>query len=189
MTTMNDADWLRDPLALPGYDRAAYHLREEDRLLIVVRHGEAGVKGSWGRPDSLRPLSAAGRRQAEGLVTQLEDYPVERILSSPAVRCRQTVQPLARDRWLEVEPVAALGVDAGPAEIRALLADRRLDRVVVCTHGEIISQLLTQLMMDGLAVEERVQWPKGSSWLLQHTRLRVHARYLPPLAVDRVHAR
>jgi len=92
----------------------------EDRLLIVVRHGDASVKGSYDGPDRLRPLSQAGHRQAERLVIQLEDYPVERIFSSPAVRCRQTVQPLAHDRLLQIEPAAALGMDAGPTQVRAL---------------------------------------------------------------------
>jgi phosphohistidine phosphatase SixA len=92
----------------------------EDCLLIVIRHGDAGDKATWKGPDLLRPLSAAGRRQAEGLVLRLEDYPVERILSSPTVRCHQTVEPLAGDRLLEIESVAALGVDAGPAQVRSV---------------------------------------------------------------------
>ena len=156
----------------------------EDRLLIVVRHGDAGVKGGCDGPDLLRPLSLAGYRQAEGLVIQLEDYPVERIVSSPAVRCRETVQPLAHDRMLEVEAAAALGVDAGPAQVRALLEDQGLRNAVLCTHGETIGQLFIQLAVASLERSGPLQWPKGSTWLLQRTRLRVHARYLPPLAVD-----
>ena len=50
---------------------------------------------------------------------RLEDYPVERILSSPTLHCRQTVEPLAQDRLLRIEPVAGLGVNAGPAEVRS----------------------------------------------------------------------
>jgi hypothetical protein len=95
-------------------------------MLLVVRHAEAGPKGSWDGPDVLRPLSPVGRLQAQGLVVRLEDYPVERILCSPSLRCRQTVQPLARDRLLGIEEVAALGVDAGPGEVVALFWDRGL---------------------------------------------------------------
>ena len=93
-------------------------------MLLVVRHADAGDKARWNGPDGLRPLSPVGRLQAEGLVIHLEDYPVERILCSPTRRCHQTVQPLARDRLLEIEPVAALGVDAGFAEVMALFWDR-----------------------------------------------------------------
>ena len=110
---------------------------QEDRwdMLLVVRHADAGDKGSWDGPDVGRPLSPEGRRQADGLVVRLEDYPVDRILCSPTVRCHQTVQPLASDRLLRVEGVAALGVDAAPAEVLALFWDRRLRNAVLCTHG------------------------------------------------------
>jgi broad specificity phosphatase PhoE len=83
-------------------------------MLLVVRHADAGDTRSWTGPDRLRPLSPTGRRQAEGLLIRLEDYPIDRVLSGPTLRCQQTVQPLARDRFLAVEPLAVLGVDAGP---------------------------------------------------------------------------
>ena len=95
-------------------------------MLLLVRHADAGVKGSWDGPDALRPLSPMGRRQAEGLVVRLEDYPVDRILCSPTARCHQTVQPLAGDRLLRIERIAALGVDASPADVLGLVLDRQL---------------------------------------------------------------
>jgi phosphohistidine phosphatase SixA len=155
-------------------------------VLIVVRHGEAGVKGGFDGPDDLRPLSPVGHQQAAGLVIRLEDYPVERVLSSPTVRCRQTVAPLAADRRLQVEPVAALGVDAGPSQVRSIFWDPRLTSTVLCTHGETIGRLFSQLAMDGLEAEAPLRWPKGSSWLIWRTEPPVRARYLPPLAFDPV---
>ena len=152
-------------------------------MLLVVRHAEAGTKGSWDGPDMLRPLSPLGRLQAQGLVIRLEDYPVERILSSPTVRCRQTVQPLARDRLLPIEDVAALGVDAGPGEVVALFWDQGLQDAVLCTHGETIGRLFGQLVADGLVGAASLDWPKGSTWLLQRAGRRVRARYLAPLAL------
>jgi phosphohistidine phosphatase SixA len=154
-------------------------------ITFLVRHADAGAKGSWDGPDEERPLSLAGFRQAEGLVTRMEDYPVDRILCSPTVRCQQTVQPLARDRLLPIEPVAALGVDAGLIEILELFWDRRLHNAVLCTHGESIGRLFVQLAAQGLVAPEPLHWPKGSTWLLQRTdRREIHARYLSPLAID-----
>ena len=118
-------------------------------MLLVVRHADAGDKGSWEGPDLLRPLSPAGRRQAEGLVVRLEDFPVERILSSPTLR-----------------------------------------HAVLCTHGEAIGRLLTQLQADGLVVEGPLDWPKGSTWLLQRTdRGQVRGRLLAPLQLEVSRAR
>jgi 8-oxo-dGTP diphosphatase len=154
-------------------------------MLLVVRHADAGDKRSWNGPDLLRPLSAAGQRQAEGLVVRLEDYPIERILSSPSLRCVQTVRPLAADRFLEVEPLAALGVGATPAEVLSLFWDPALRNAVLCTHGETIGGLLEQLAADGLMATDPLDWPKGSTWLLQRTdRRQVLGRLLGPLELE-----
>jgi 8-oxo-dGTP diphosphatase len=155
-------------------------------MLLVVRHADAGDKRSWKGPDMLRPLSPTGHRQAEGLVIRLEDYPVERILCGPAVRCQQTVQPLARDRSLQIEPVPALGVDARPAQLLALFWDREVRNAVLCAHGETIGQLLTELVAEGLVVEDPLDWPKGSTWLLQRAddRRQVRGRLLAPLMLN-----
>jgi phosphohistidine phosphatase SixA len=155
-------------------------------MLVVVRHADAGEKRGWQGLDALRPLSPIGRRQAEGLVIRMEDYPVERILCSPTVRCRQTVEPLGRDRFLQIEPVAALGVDADPAQVLALFWDQELRDAVLCTHGETIGLLLAHLAADGLVIEDPLHWPKGSAWLLQrtHHRRQVRGRFLAPLVVN-----
>ena len=81
-------------------------------MLLLVRHAHAGDKTRWQGPDRLRPLSLAGQAEAAGLVVRLEDYPIWRILTSPTLRCQQTVEPLARDRRLRIEPEVTLGVDA-----------------------------------------------------------------------------
>jgi broad specificity phosphatase PhoE len=140
-------------------------------MLLLVRHADAGNKQRWDGPDSLRPLSANGHAEAAGLVVRLEDYPISRVLSSPTLRCSQTVDPL---------------VEADLAGVLALLEDPRLADAVVCTHGEVIGQVLTWLVADGWAVDQPLAWPKGSTWLLQGANGRpAHARYLPPLALAR----
>ena len=78
----------------------------------------------------------------------------------------------------------ALGVDADLVRVLALVEDPRLQDTVVCIHGEVIGQVLTWLVADGLAVDQPLQWPKGSTWLLDGTSGRLtHARYLPPLVL------
>jgi 8-oxo-dGTP diphosphatase len=157
-------------------------------MLLLVRHAHAGDKARWQGPDRLRPLSLAGQAEAAGLVVRLEDYPIWRILTSPTLRCQQTVEPLARDRRLRIENEVTLGVDADLGRVLALLEALRLQDTVVCTHGEVIGQVLTRLVADGLAVDQPLEWPKGSTWLLHGANRRLtHARYLPPLAL--AHAR
>ena len=154
-------------------------------MLLVVRHADAGNKPAWKGPDRLRPLSPSGHLQAEGLVVRLEDYPVERILCSPTLRCYQTVEPLARDRRLRIETDPALRVDASPAQLLALFWDPELRQSVLCTHGEGIGLLLTRLLADALLAEGPLDWPKGSTWLLERNgRRQVRGRFLAPLVHD-----
>ncbi len=153
-------------------------------ILLLVRHADAGDKFRSDDPDLLRPLSPTGRSQATGLLERLQDYPIERILSSPAVRCQQTVQPLARDRYLPIESSPTLGVDGSPADLLALFWDRRLPETVLCGHGEMIRWLLAHLANCGLVTNAPpLQAAKGSTWLLERTNSQVHAYYLPPLAL------
>jgi phosphohistidine phosphatase SixA len=154
-------------------------------MLLVVRHADAGDKSTWEGPDSLRPLSPSGHLQAEGLVVRLEDYPVDRILCSPTLRCYQTVEPLARDRLLGIETVPALGVDTTSAQLLALFWDLELRNTVLCTHGEGIGLLLTRLLADALLADDPLDWPKGSTWLLERVnRRQVRGRFLGPLVLN-----
>jgi phosphohistidine phosphatase SixA len=151
-------------------------------MLLVVRHADAGDKATWEGPDLVRPLSLRGHLEAEGLIFRLEDFPIERILSSPTLRCYQTVEPLARDRLLPIESVPELGVEADPAQLLALFWDLELRNSVLCTHGEGIGLLLTRLLADSLLVEGPLDWPKGSTWLLERVnRRQVRGRFLAPL--------
>jgi phosphohistidine phosphatase SixA len=152
-------------------------------MVYLVRHAHAGSKAQWDGPDLARPLSETGRRQAAGLVARLRRYPVHRILSSPADRCRQTVQPLASRLRLAVEDTDLLGVDATADGVLALLADPTLRHAVLCTHGELIGRVFDRLIGDGLDLPGRPRWPKGSTWVLErHGGARVaEASYLEPL--------
>jgi len=90
--------------------------------VAVVRHGRAGDRQSWERDDRLRPLDGKGQRQAMALIDQLAPYRIERIVSSPYLRCIQTVVPLA------VAARTAATLDDRLAEGSADRAVRELDR-------------------------------------------------------------
>jgi phosphohistidine phosphatase SixA len=151
-------------------------------MVYLVRHAHAGSKAGWDGPDLARPLSATGRRQAAGLIARLRHYPVRRILCSPADRCRQTVEPLARQRGLAVEATDVLGVEATADGMLELLADPAIRHAVLCTHGEVIGQVFEKLLADGLDLPGRPRWPKGSTWVLDRDGGQVaEASFLEPL--------
>jgi broad specificity phosphatase PhoE len=150
--------------------------------LYLVRHAKAGSRRDWGGPDPERPLSGKGRRQAEGIVDLLADRPVRRVLSSPYVRCVQTVEPLADKLGLPVEDAPALGEDASLTEAVALLRHLAGTTAVLCTHGDLIPPILDTLAADdGLPLPPDYPFAKGSIWELEVVNGRwLAARYLPP---------
>jgi hypothetical protein len=76
-----------------------------------------------------------------------------------------------------------LGVDADLGRILALLEEPGLQDAVVCTHGEVIGQVLTPAGRRRVGGRPTMLWPKGSTWLLDGANgRRTHAGYLPPLA-------
>jgi broad specificity phosphatase PhoE len=151
-------------------------------MIYLLRHAHAGNKKNWEGPDDQRPLSAAGLREAAGLVVRLAALPVGTVLSSPALRCLQTVVPLAEQRGLPVGQDGRLHVDAEVEQAAALLLSPGLHDAVLCTHGELIGELLGWLRDGGAPIAEDAEWPKGSTWVLRPDGGRVaEATYLPPL--------
>lgn len=148
--------------------------------ILVVRHAKAGDRMAWSEPDHLRPLTAKGLAQADALVASLAGFDVARVLTSPYVRCVQTVAPLGAARDLPVEASDDLAEGAGTAALalaRALAAGAAATAdVVLCTHGDVVFELL-----DGLSLPTAVPMKKGSTWVLAVAGGRVaDASYLAP---------
>ena len=136
-------------------------------MRYLVRHAHAGSKGKWAGPDLARPLSDQGRAEALGLILQLGDRSMGRVLSSPAERCLQTVQPLADRLGQEVEPDEALGVEGTGTGVLELLTSPALDRAVLCTHGEVIGKVFDELEAACIELTDPPTWPKGCTWILR----------------------
>jgi 8-oxo-dGTP diphosphatase len=123
--------------------------------------------------------------EALGLIKQLGDRPLGRVLSSPAERCLETVQPLAGRLGRPVEPSEALGVDGTGPGVLELLTDPALERAVFCTHGEIIGKVFDELQLAGIELSDPPRWPKASTWILQRDGgQRWKGTYLEPLATE-----
>ena len=152
--------------------------------VYLLRHARAGRRSAWKGDDELRPLTKVGRRPAEGVVDLFGDASIARIVSSPYVRCRESVEPLAKSLRVPVEIADGLaeGADLG-AVLRVL--EKASDRdAVLCTHGDVIELLLGHLRREGVNTGKRRGRPlmeKGSVWVLQTKRGRVTgATYHPP---------
>ena len=152
--------------------------------MYVVRHAKAGDRRAWTERDELRPLDEAGFLQAEGLVGHLDGLPIERVLSSPSVRCIQTVELLARTRGVAVEIDRRLA-EGAPWEATLELLEGIADvPTLLCTHGDVIGNLLGYLRRMGVVDDEDAgRMKKGSTWVVDLERgSAVRAHYLPPPA-------
>jgi 8-oxo-dGTP diphosphatase len=137
---------------------------------LLVRHADAGLRSEWRGSDEWRGLTDVGHGQARAIVRMVEDLPVERILSSPSLRCRQTVVPLALARDLDVEPYGQLGASVEAPDLVALLADPATASAVVCTHRETLQALFEHLAGTyGMATGTIDPMEKAAVWVLRGT--------------------
>ena len=146
----------------------------------VVRHAKAGDRAEWKGDDRLRPLTKSGREQAAAVAEMLTDEPIDRILSSPYVRCLQTVEPLAARRKLPIEPRKDLEEGAGGESVIRLVQEARGQNLVLCTHGDVVEELLELLIGQGVVARARASNEKGGTWVLYDESGKItSAKYQP----------
>jgi phosphohistidine phosphatase SixA len=119
--------------------------------IILLRHASAGHRASWEGDDELRPLDERGRRQSEALVEALSNWPIERVVTSPHVRCVQTVEPLAAAVGLEIEEREQLAEGSGRGDVLRLIDELGGASAVLCTHGDVVEELLGSGLKKGAA--------------------------------------
>ena len=125
-------------------------------VVELVPHMDAGNRELWPDDQDLRPLSELGRRQAEALARALSSTRIGALCASPALRARQTLEPLAEALGLAVVTLPALA-EKQPGEDRAAMVDRahaamlelaakhRHGRAVAASHGDLIPALAAHL--------------------------------------------
>lgn len=128
--------------------------------LLLWRHAEA----QDGTPDLARPLTSKGRRQAAAMATWLDAHLPRkvRILSSPAVRTRETVAALDR----EVEVVHALAPGAAPEAVLAAAGWPDAGGAVLVVGHQPTLGLVAGMLLAGRSMEFSVR--KGALWWLSH---------------------
>jgi len=149
--------------------------------IYLVRHAKALNRSEWTEVDEQRPLTKAGRRQADELVQRLSAFSFARVITSPHVRCKETVEPLAKARKLAVEAADQLAENTDADDVLAFIKTLGSRPALLCSHGDVIADLMTNLVNDGLATESELRWEKGSTWVLESDgETFLYGRYLPP---------
>ena len=132
----------------------------------VARHAKSGSRSNWSGDDRQRPLTKKGFKQAAALVQVLQPFPITAVYSSPFLRCVQTVEVLARARKLPVKQTRSLAEGHGLAGAMELIEDPKLDEVVLSTHGDIIWELVEELVKRKVVKPGEGGFEKGSIWIV-----------------------
>lgn len=140
------------------------------RTLIVVRHGKAAPRSEYA-DDLERPLTEAGLAQSRTLVPLLTAYGVRRVVSSPAARCAQTVEPYAHSISTFLEIDDRLGEDTRATQVDrsvAALLDRKKP-VALCSHRPTLPWVFDSI---GTDVQELAT---GEAVVVHHRKGKVFA--------------
>jgi broad specificity phosphatase PhoE len=155
-------------------------------LVLLVRHGHAGTKRQWRGDDGFRPLDAEGYAQAMALRRVLVPFQPARIVSSPYLRCIESITPLAETLGATIERTQDLVPDAGAAAttLARTIGVEGPGSIVLCTHGEVIGDMQALMASEGDAPSgfgpDSLR-EKGSVWVLERQDGQfVRADYLPP---------
>ncbi len=120
--------------------------------VVVLRHGKATPREDWKGKDAARPLTDRGKRQAKAAVGPLRAFGIRRVVSSDAVRCVDTVAPLAKALGRDIRRTELISQDAweeGRADVRAVVGKRVRSRkaAVLCSHRPVIPTIMSELAL------------------------------------------
>ncbi|MGB3413077.1 MAG: NUDIX hydrolase [Microbacteriaceae bacterium] len=120
-------------------------------VVIALRHAKAKLPESWPDNDESRPLRSRGREEVVACSRKIYPYRPDRIISSPAVRCLETVGELAKCLKLspEVGPTLSQNhsswFDVHITDTIVDVLDKELS-TVICSHGPVIPTILSEMV-------------------------------------------
>ncbi len=133
--------------------------------IFLVRHAKAGSRSDWHDDDLVRPLSKKGWAQSRALASRLSAHSPVALWSSPYVRCRQTLEPLAETLSLDILEHDAL-IEGARFEHTLELLGEVANLTVLCSHGDVIPATIDALVRRGMDVQGEPDWRKASTFVL-----------------------
>jgi hypothetical protein len=92
----------------------------------------------------------------------------------------QTIEPTARARGLEVKQSPALTEGQGLHGATKFTGDPNLDQVVLSCHGDLVWELVEDLVNRKVIRAGEGGYGKGSTWVVDYEQgVPVKARYIP----------
>lgn len=148
--------------------------------LYLVRHAKAGERATWTGDDAQRPLSKKGWAQSRVVAEQLARLGIAELRSSPYVRCRQTLEPLADRLGVSIIDDERLAEGAPFEPVVDLLLSAPAG-TVLCSHGDLIPETIAALVRRGMQLANAPDWRKATVWVLDRREGAIdHGEVWPP---------
>jgi phosphohistidine phosphatase len=131
--------------------------------VYIVRHGIAEDAPKKGGGDAARALTEEGKQKmkeaAEGFARL--GISVDRILSSPLIRAKQTAEILAKALGMKVDEMEELGPGHTPEEVCSRISKMSKLKSVMLVGHEPNCSMLASYLLDGSGSLE-IQFKKGA---------------------------
>lgn len=148
-------------------------LERDTQVLILLRHAKALARNEWNGDDGDRPLIQLGQSQADFLALSLRAYAIEEIHTSDAVRCYETVRPLAqaiKKDLIFASEVSEYGFERDELKstkyVRQLLKNNT--PTLVCSHNPVLPYILEKLITKSGVEISSTKLEPASAWVINH---------------------
>ena len=146
-------------------------LKYESKPLVLLRHAKALSRDEWQGDDDDRPLDSLGQMQAKRLLSIYQAFNLEQIHTSDAIRCYDTVEPIAKALGLRLEVSNKLSESAFKKDkedafdyARDLIKSDK--RALLCSHNPILPKVLNKLTKKSDVESDEEKLYPADAWVI-----------------------
>ena len=161
-------------------------LKYESKPLVLLRHAKALSRDEWQGDDDDRPLDSLGQMQAKRLLSIYQAFNLEQIHTSDAIRCYDTVEPMAKALGLKLEVSNKLSESAFKKDkedafdyARDLIKSDK--RALLCSHNPILPKVLNKLTKKSDVESDEEKLYPADAWVIHRIGKEV-------IQIDRINA-
>jgi 8-oxo-dGTP diphosphatase len=158
-------------------DREIVRMAEEfgfgSTPLVLLRHTKALKRDQWDGDDGDRPLEHVGQIQAAKIPAIYAPYAIEKIYSSDAIRCVQTIEAMAAEYGITPiysSEISEFGFERDSEKaldyaFSVMLSDKPS---VMCSHNPVLPKLVKKLIGKKNFKRLSAELKPGDSFVLHH---------------------
>lgn len=143
----------------------------DTKPFILLRHAKAVTRDEWQGDDDDRPLDSLGQIQANRLLALYQVYNLEQIHTSDAIRCYDTVNPMAKGLGIKLEVTGKLSEstykkDKEKAFDYAKDLIKEDARILLCSHNPILPKMLNKLTKKSDVDADEGKLSPADAWVI-----------------------